>query len=200
VAVLLSPRRKNMLRDLLNEIQNMAYLYSDPILAFIVTLYDTFNIDETQLRLKEALVLMKNDFFLCVHLPKFADLAKMLMCEMYCSMYSRVDLDVLADKLELTTDEAEKWMVSMVKNTASSGSSNGGSESNAPVSTTLNSVANDARIDSAAKHVILAPPTYNIYQQVADKTRDLTARSAMLNTNMNTLLSEQGILIKNREA
>lgn len=202
VAVLLSPRRKNMLRDLLNEIQNMAYLYSDPILSFIVTLYDTFNIDNTQLRLKEALALMKNDFFLCVHSQKFADLAKMLMCEMYCSMYARVDLEVLADKLELTTDEAEKWMVSMVKNTTSSGSSTANTtegSSSAPVSTTLNSVANDARIDSAAKHVILAPPTFNIYQQVVDKTRDLTARSAMLNTNMNTLLTEQGILIKNRE-
>ena len=202
VAVLLSPRRKSMLRDLLNEIQNMAYLYSDPILSFIVTLYDTFNIDETQVKLKEALALMKNDFFLCVHSQKFADLAKMLMCEMYCSMYSRVDLEVLADKLELTTDEAEKWMVSMVKNTTSSGSSNSanGEGNSAPVSTTLNSVANDARIDSAAKHVILAPPTYNVYQQVVDKTRDLTARSAMLNTNMGTLLSEQGILIKNRDA
>jgi hypothetical protein len=63
VAILLSTKRKNMIRDLLNEIQDLSHLYTDPILSFITTLYDSFDIDLTQIKLKETLLLMKNDFF-----------------------------------------------------------------------------------------------------------------------------------------
>ena len=192
VAALLSSRRKNVIRDLLNEIQNLSNLYTDPILSFVSTLYNSFDIDLTQVKLKESLLLMKNDFFLCAHTGKFSDMAKMLMCEMYCTMYSRIDLNALADKLELSEDEAEKWMVSMVKTTTPTTGSAGAASSS------VLSASLDARIDSSAKQVIIAPPRHNILQQVVDKTRDITARSTMLNTNMKTLLQEQGILIRQR--
>ena len=191
IAVLLSPRRKVLLRDLLNEIQNIGYLYTDPILGFVESLYDNFDIDLTQQKLKETLIVMKNDFFLCSHAQKFADVAKMLICEMFCTMYSTINLQELATKLELSEDEAEKWMVSMVKTTSGSGISNTVDNDKS------NQVSVDARIDSSAKQVILAPPSVNIFQQVVDKTKDLTLRSSMLFTNMNTMLQEQGILINN---
>ena len=191
IAVLLSPRRKVLLRDLLNEIQNIGYLYTDPILRFVESLYDNFDIDLTQQKLKETLIVMKNDFFLCSHAQKFADVAKMLICEMFCTMYSTINLQELATKLELSEDEAEKWMVSMVKTTSGSGISNTVDNDKS------NQVSVDARIDSSAKQVILAPPSVNIFQQVVDKTKDLTLRSSMLFTNMNTMLQEQGILINN---
>lgn len=202
VAALLSSRRKAILKDILNDIKNTAYLYSDPILSFVSTLYLEFDIDATQQKLKESLLIMKNDFFLCLHADKFADMAKMLMCEMYCTLYARVELKALADKLEVCEDDAEKWMVSMVQNngvsTVTTNEESDGTGAVTGVSTVLSSMVLDARIDSSKQQVIIAPPAQNVYQQVVDRTRDLTARSTMLHTNMNTLLQEQGILLKNR--
>ena len=50
--VILSPtRRRTMLRDVLNEIQSLSYLYSDPITEFLESLYNQFDFDEAQAKL-----------------------------------------------------------------------------------------------------------------------------------------------------
>ena len=58
-----------------------------------------------------------------------------MICEMYCTINRRVDLHMLAEKLQMTEEEAEKWMVEMVRN-SSAGSNTA-----------------DAKIDSSAKQV-----------------------------------------------
>jgi translation initiation factor 3 subunit E len=57
---------------------------------------------------------MRNDFFLCVFADKFVDESRALLCELYCTINRRADLGLLASKLELSEEEAEKWMVNMV--------------------------------------------------------------------------------------
>ena len=50
--IILSPtRRRTMLRDVLNEIQSLSYLYSDPITEFLESLYNQFDFDEAQAKL-----------------------------------------------------------------------------------------------------------------------------------------------------
>ena len=41
--------------------------------------------------------------------------ARMLICEMYCTINRKVDLTMLAEKLQLSDEEAERWMVNMVR-------------------------------------------------------------------------------------
>jgi translation initiation factor 3 subunit E len=179
--VILSPnRRKTMLRDLLNEIQSMNYQYSDPITEFLSSLYNQFDFDEAQQKLKECQELVKADFFLQIYADQFVHEARVMICEMYCAINRRVDLQMLAEKLQLTEEEAERWMVDMVR-----GSTSG--------STTL-----DAKIDSSAKQVIMATPSRTAHQLVVDRTRDLTVRSVVLSTNLVQLASEQAVFIKNR--
>jgi translation initiation factor 3 subunit E len=179
--VVLSPtRRKNTLRDLLGEIQSMSYQYSDPITEFLSSLYNQFDFDEAQQKLKECQELVRTDFFLQIYADKFMHEARVMICEMYCTINCRVDLQMLAQKLQLTDDEAERWMIDMVR-----GSTAG--------STTL-----DARIDSSAKQVIMAAPSRTAHQTVIDRTRDLTVRSTMLSSNVISLAQEQQVFIKNR--
>ena len=66
---------------------------------------------------------------------KFMHEARVMICEMYCTINRRVDLHMLAEKLQMTEEEAEKWMVEMVRNSAAG------------------SNTADAKIDSSAKQV-----------------------------------------------
>jgi translation initiation factor 3 subunit E len=108
---------------------------------------------------------------------KFTHEARMLICEMYCTINRSVDLQMLAQKLQLTDEEAERWMVDIVR-----GSTSG--------------PAADAKIDSSGKRVLMAAPERVAYKQVIDTTRDLTARSATLGINLENLVKDQAVYIK----
>ncbi len=179
-AVVLSPsRRRSMLRDVLNEISCMSYQYSDPITLFLESLFTHFDFDEAQIKLKECQELVKNDFFLQIYADKFMHEARMLICEMYCTINRKVDLTMLAEKLQLTDEEAERWMVDMVRGTSAG--------------PTL-----DAKIDSSGKQVIIAAPIKSAYKQIVESTRELTTRSGILSSNLEALVKDQSAYLKNR--
>jgi translation initiation factor 3 subunit E len=175
--VILSPtRRRTMIKDVLNEVQAMSYLYSDPVTQFLDTLLNQFDFDEAQRKLEECHTLMKNDFFLQIFADSFVREARLLVCETYCSIHHRVSLQTLSTQLKLDVDDAERWFVEMV----------------------MNAPNLEARIDSEAKEAIMIPSSRNTHEVVAEKTRDVTARSAVLANNLLSLLQEQAPAIKSR--
>jgi len=177
-AVILSPsRRRTHLRDLLREIKAMSYQYSDPMTQFLDSLFDQFDFDAAQLKLKECQQLVKNDFFLQKFADKFMHEARTLICEMYCTINRKVDLVMLAEKLQLTDEEAERWMVDIVR-----------SSTTGP--------AADAKIDSAGKQVLMAAPERSAYKQVIESTRELTTRSGFLGNNLENLVKDQAVYLK----
>lgn len=179
--IILSPNsRRNKLRDVLREIESLSHTYSDPITEFLSSLFTQFDFDNAQIKLKECQELIKNDFFLQIYADSFMKQARLLICEMYCTINRNVDIVMLADKLQLSKEEAEKWMVDIVR-----GSTSG--------------PTHDAKIDSSANLVIMSKPSKAAYQTVIDKTKDVTLRSGILTSNLTALLNEQHILIKNRD-
>jgi len=182
-AVVLSPtRRRTGIRELLAEIQSMGYLYADPITQFLESLYTQFDFDAAQLKLKECQLLMKQDFFLQIFLEKFTHEARVLICEMYCTINRRVDLTMLSQKLQLTEEEAERWMVDMVRGSSTVG---GGA-------------ALDAKIDSSGKQVLMSAPTRSTTQQVVERTRDFTHRSTTLSSALQGSLKDHTVFLQNR--
>jgi len=179
LSVIIGSKRKNQIRDLLMEIQSLKHVYSDPITEFVEALFDRFDFDLAQRKLKESQEIVKHDFFVHIHADKFMQEARLVICEVYCTVNRQVDLSSLAQKLELTEEEAEKWMVDMVQKST--------------VNATLN-----ACIDSAGRQVIMSPPTKVGQQDVVERTRDLTVRSSMLTSNIDSLLGEQGFYLRNR--
>ena len=180
-AVVLSPsRRRTGIRDLLTEIQNMGYLYADPITQFLESLYTQFDFDAAQLKLKECQQLMRQDFFLQIFQDKFTHEARVLICEMYCTINRRVDLTMLSEKLQLTEEESERWMVDMVRGSSAVG---GGA-------------ALDAKIDSSGKQVLMSPPSRTATQQVVERTRDFTHRSNMLASTVGGVLKDQTVFLR----
>ena len=84
---------------------------------------------------------------------------------------------MLSQKLQLSEEEAEKWMVDIVRN-ATSGPTY------------------DAKVDSSAKEVIMSTPSRMAHASVMDKTKELTVRSSHLASNLSGLLSDQNLLIR----
>eukprot|EP00605_Chrysophyceae_sp_TOSAG23-4_P000296 GSChrysophyteH1.ASY1.ANO1.341.1 assembled CDS len=174
-AVILSPsRRATMLKDVLREIREFSYLYSDPITQFLESLYKEFDFDGAQTKLAECQALIKQDFFLKNFLDPFTREARVLICEMYCTISKRVDLTMLATKLQLTEEEAEKWMVNMVRSSA-----------------TVKGSPLDAKIDSSGKQVLMSVNNMSPQQVVQEKTRDLTHRTGVLSATLELVTKEQ---------
>ena len=69
-----------MLKDVLREIQEFSYLYSDPITQFLESLYKEFDFDVAQVKLAECQELIKQDFFLKNFLEK-ASVEGCRLCE-----------------------------------------------------------------------------------------------------------------------
>ncbi|KPP78024.1 eukaryotic translation initiation factor 3 subunit E-B-like [Scleropages formosus] len=74
--------------------------------------------------------------------------------------------DMLADKLNMTPDEAERWIVNLIRNARL-----------------------DAKIDSKLGHVVMGNNAVSPYQQVIEKTKSLSFRSQMLAMNIEKKLS-----------
>jgi translation initiation factor 3 subunit E len=67
------------------------------------------------------------------------------------------DFRMLAEKLNMNLDEAERWIVNLIRNARL-----------------------DAKIDSAQGHVIMGTQYPSLYQQVIDKTKALGYRSFLM--------------------
>ncbi|TNN45092.1 Eukaryotic translation initiation factor 3 subunit E-A [Liparis tanakae] len=68
---------------------------------------------------------------------------------------------MLADKLNMTPEDAERWIVNLIRNARL-----------------------DAKIDSKLGHVVMGNNAISPYQQVIEKTKSLSFRSQMLAMNI----------------
>ena len=128
-----------------------------------------------------------NDFFLVSCRNEFMENARLLIFETYCRIHQTIDISTLAQKLDMDQDAAARWIVNLIRNAHL-----------------------DAKIDSAANHVIMGtqnPSMYALahplarpcfrdgprsvlteprhsYQQVIDKTKSLSFRTHVLANNL----------------
>lgn len=177
-AFILSPnRRKNGLKDILQEVQLISYQYSDPITQFLEALFDQFDFTLAEAKLIECQQLIQQDFFLQGHAEKFLQEARMLICEMYCTVYQSMDLRDLARMLQLSEEETEKWMVDLVH------------ESHHNI---------EAKIDSSGKQIVIVTPVKSVHKAVLETTKDLTMRSTMLANNVENVANDQKAYLQAR--
>ena len=75
----------------------------------------------------------------------------------------------LASKLHLSETDAEKWLIELIRQSQL-----------------------DAKIDSTGRQVLMSVAPPSVYQQVIEKTRDLTSRTRTLADNVEASLNEGG--------
>ncbi|XP_025111283.1 eukaryotic translation initiation factor 3 subunit E-A-like [Pomacea canaliculata] len=154
-------RRQKVLKDLVKVIQQESYTYKDPITEFVMCLYVNFDFDGAQQKLRECETVLMNDFFLVACLEDFIENARLLIFETFCRIHECISINMLAEKLNMTPDEAERWIVNLIRNARL-----------------------DAKIDSKLGHVVMGTQAVSPYQQVIEKTKNLSFRSQMLALNI----------------
>ncbi|XP_046565823.1 eukaryotic translation initiation factor 3 subunit E-like [Haliotis rubra] len=154
-------RRRQVLKDLVKVIQQESYTYRDPITEFVECLYVNFDFDGAQQKLRECETVLVNDFFLTACLEDFIENARLLIFETFCRIHQCISIDMLAEKLNMSPEEAERWIVNLIRNARL-----------------------DAKIDSKLSHVVMGTQAVSPYQQVIEKTKNLSFRSQMLAINM----------------
>jgi len=154
-------RRHPALRDLVKVIQQESYIYSDPITEFLASLYVDFNFSTAQEKLKLCSEVLENDFFLVACQEEFIDNARLMIFELYCRIHQCIRIDMLAEKLDMSSEEAERWIVDLIRQAKL-----------------------DAKIDSQKGHVIMGTQALSPYQQIIDKTNNMSFRTQMLANNI----------------
>ncbi|KAH9363611.1 hypothetical protein HPB48_004132 [Haemaphysalis longicornis] len=153
-AVITNKQKRNALRDLVKVIQQESYTYHDPITEFVECLFVNFDFDKAQQKLRECEVVLSNDFFLVACQDDFIENARLFIFETFCRIHECISINMLAEKLNMTPEAAEKWIVNLIRNAHL-----------------------DAKIDSKLGHVVMGTQAVSPYQQLIDKTQALHFRS-----------------------
>lgn len=192
----------------MNEVQSASYLYTDPVPQFFEALYDHFDLPSAQELAQKSFQLLKNDYFLRNYADKFMHQTRLLLCEVYCGINRRVEITTLSSILQLNETETEKWIAEMISGKSTELTlpvSNSSNQSNSTsvgldnialgpsgfTSGVTNGLVN-ARIDSDKKQVIIDPPSRAVHQRIIEKTKELNMRCGILNSNLESLVNEQG--------
>jgi len=163
-AVVISKRRRTDIKELIKILQQESY--KDPITEFVESLYVSFDFDEAQAKLKECTTVIENDFFIVGCLEEFTENARLIISEIFCRIHQRIEIDMLADNLNMEPAEAEKWVVNMIR------------------------LAHlDAKIDSKNGYVVMGGSQTPVYQKLIDKTKDLHLRASAVSHKIDKKLT-----------
>lgn len=144
-----------------------SYEYSDPITEFVFCLLREFDFQSAQEKLAKCEEVLSNDFFLVNHRDIFMSNAREFIFETYCSIHLTIDIDMLATNLNLDKEAAERWVIDLI-----------------------DVLDLKAKIDSASSHVEMETRYPSIYQQIQDKTRELSRATFRLADNVREYYNE----------
>lgn len=148
---------QKQMKDVVRIVKQEAYEYQDPITRFVHALCIDFDFEEAQQQLVLAEEVLRSDFFLLAHADDFVDSARHLIFESYCKIHARISLKDLSARLGLNNDDAEKWIVNLIRDTRL-----------------------DAKIDYKEGTVVMNHPPSSVYQQVIERTKGGFFRTQVL--------------------
>eukprot|EP00928_Gymnodinium_smaydae_P006876 TRINITY_DN1245_c0_g1_i1.p2 TRINITY_DN1245_c0_g1~~TRINITY_DN1245_c0_g1_i1.p2 ORF type:complete len:437 (-),score=147.03 TRINITY_DN1245_c0_g1_i1:479-1789(-) len=160
-SLILHKRLKHLIKDTVKIVRQEAISYSDPITRFLLALYSDMDFEQAQNELLACKTACAADFFLRAYWTEFEENARLLIFETYCRIHQCINIGMIAQKLNMQEQEAELWIVKLIQ-----------------------SAKLDARIDCERSRVVMSKAPPNVYQQVIDKTKNLSFRSTMLLSNL----------------
>jgi len=111
-------------------------------------------------KLRDCTDVLNNDFFLVGCVEEFMENARLLIFETFCRIHHCITIDMLAEKLNMNPEEAERWIVNLIRNASL-----------------------DAKIDSQQGTVVMGSQALSPYQIIIEKTKNLFNRTQMLAQN-----------------
>ncbi|GAA5864242.1 hypothetical protein JCM1840_006711 [Sporobolomyces johnsonii] len=150
-----SARSREAVRDVVRAIGQEQYQYSDAVTEFLRKLYGEVDFEGAREEMaKAAGGELEDDFFLEQFKDEFVENARYLVSEAYCKIHHRIDIGELSDRLGMTREEGERWIVDLVRDARL-----------------------DAKIDLKQNIVQMNHADTPVYQTVIEKSRGLLFRS-----------------------
>ncbi|KIJ53523.1 hypothetical protein M422DRAFT_64535 [Sphaerobolus stellatus SS14] len=179
----MSGRVRHAIREVVKVIQTEEYQYTDPITNFLKELYVEFDFEAAQQELKKAVQIVGDDFFLGSFQDDFLDNARYLISEAYCRIHQRIDIADLSERLNLSREEGEKWIVNLIRDTR---------------------MGAEARIDLEKNVIEINRPALPVYQSIIEKTRGMAFRAQVLGAAMGkvgqTEIVDNTVVVENGDA
>ncbi|XP_076910180.1 eukaryotic translation initiation factor 3 subunit E-like [Bidens hawaiensis] len=167
-AFIVNKKRRPQFKEFIKVIQQEQHSFSDPITEFLACVYVNFDFDGAQKKMKECEDVILNDPFLGKRVEEsnytvvplkdeFLENARLFIFETYCRIHERIDMGVLAEKLNLNYEDAERWILNLIR-TSKLG----------------------AKINTQTGTVVMEPNHPNVYEQLIDHTKGLSGRTYKL--------------------
>ncbi|SBT35997.1 eukaryotic translation initiation factor 3, subunit 6, putative [Plasmodium ovale wallikeri] len=142
---------------ILNTVNMVKSKYTDSFTSLLISIFTDYDFNMAQKCIAEIGFLSSQDVFLYKLKPYIEEQSRFIIFETYCRIHKSINIDMIANKVNLPRDEAEKWIVNLIRNAKL-----------------------DAKIDSEKNCIEISTTLPNLYQQVIDKTQNLTMRSNFL--------------------
>ncbi|KAJ0547492.1 putative proteasome component (PCI) domain, eukaryotic translation initiation factor 3 subunit E [Helianthus annuus] len=167
-AFIVNKKRRPQFKEFIKVIQQEQHSFSDPITEFLACVYVNFDFDGAQKKMKECEDVIMNDPFLGKRVEEsnytvvplkdeFLENARLFIFETYCRIHERIDMGVLAEKLNLNYEDAERWILNLIRTSKL-----------------------DAKINTQTGTVVMEPNHPNVYEQLIDHTKGLSGRTYKL--------------------
>jgi len=167
-AFIVNKKRRPQFKEFIKVIQQEQHSFSDPITEFLACVYVNFDFDGAQKKMKECEDVILNDPFLGKRVEEsnytvvplkdeFLENARLFIFETYCRIHERIDMGVLAEKLNLNYEDAERWILNLIRTSKL-----------------------DAKINTQTGTVVMEPNHPNVYEQLIDHTKGLSGRTYKL--------------------
>ncbi|KAM0745649.1 eukaryotic translation initiation factor 3 subunit 6 [Meredithblackwellia eburnea MCA 4105] len=149
-----SARSREAVRDVVRALGQEEYQYKDPITEFLRKLYGEVDFEGAREEMGKAAVTMEDDFFLEQFKDEFVENARYLVSEAYCKIHHRIDIGELSDRLGMSREEGERWIVDLVRDARL-----------------------DAKIDFKENTVQMNHSETPVYQSVIERSKGLLFRA-----------------------
>ncbi|CDJ64028.1 proteasome PCI domain-containing protein, putative [Eimeria necatrix] len=161
VYAIMNRKRKDHFQAIVGAIGHTKNKYTDAFTSLLEALFLDFNFDEAQKHITSISELCETDFFLEPLKGAVNEHARLLIFETYCRIHKRINVEMIAKKVNMVPEAAERWIVNLILHARL-----------------------EARIDSEKNRVQMAGAPPSLYQLVTDKTRNLGMRTSLLIQNL----------------
>lgn len=112
-----SARSREAVRDVVRALGQEQYQYRDAVTEFLRKLYGEVDFEGAREEMAkcDAGADLDDDFFLEAFKGEFVENARFLVSEAYCKIHHRIDIAELSDRLGLSREEGERWIVDLVR-------------------------------------------------------------------------------------
>ncbi|XP_952340.1 eukaryotic translation initiation factor 3, subunit 6, putative [Theileria annulata] len=164
VYAILNRNRKDHFRTISNVIANTKHKYNDTFTSLLGALFVDFNFEAAQKHIVEIKEACYVDVLLNPLKDAIEESSRHIIFETYCRIHKSINLDIIAQNVNMTSLDAERWIVNIIRHSHV-----------------------EAKIDSEKNCVEISTVPPNLYQQVIEKTQNLTLRSNMILQNLSQM-------------